>query len=232
MLQKIKQLFNKEAVKDGTVSKSKIHSYLPKKPVVVEAGAHVGVDTVEMAQAWKDATIHAFEPVKEIYKQLEANTKDLSNVHAYELALGEKTGKADIFVSGGTSDGSSSLLKPKDHITSHPEVTFKNKQTIKTITLSDWAKKYSVKKVDFFWLDMQGLELQVMKASPEVVKKASVIYTEVSLIETYEGAATYPEVRVWLESLGFTVVIEELPWEDMGNILFVNNKKLKELNGR
>lgn len=215
-------------VKPGTISKSVISQYLTDDPIIVEAGAHVGVDTIEMAKLWKNSTIHAFEPVKEIFEQLELNVNDLKNVTTYNLALGEKTGSDTIFVSGGTSDGSSSLLKPKDHITSHPDVTFKNKQKIQIMNLADWSKKYNVGSVDFFWLDMQGLELKVMQAAPEIIKKSRVVYTEVSLIETYEGVPTYPEVKKWMESLGFTAIIEELPWKDMGNILFVNNDVLND----
>jgi hypothetical protein len=48
-----------------------------------------------------------------------------------------------------------------------------------------------------------------------------VIYTEVSLVETYEGVALYPELKAFLIEQGFVVKQEQLPWPDMGNVLFV-----------
>ena len=46
-----------------TVAYSDIGRFIPADPVVVEAGAHDGTNTFEMAEFWPIATIHTFEPV-------------------------------------------------------------------------------------------------------------------------------------------------------------------------
>jgi FkbM family methyltransferase len=205
------------------VSKFEIAKYLPSNPVIVEAGAHIGIDTVEMARLWEAATIHAFEPVPKVYSKLQDNVKRLKNVHTYEIALSDKTGVQEIFISGGRSDGSSSLLRPKEHLKTHPDVTFNEVVKVQTLTLNDWMSLNRIKHIDFLWLDMQGMELSVMKASSEVIREVKVIYTEVSLIETYEAAASYSEIKRWLGRQGFHPEIEKFPWEDMGNVLFIKD---------
>jgi len=40
--------------------------YLPANPVIIEAGAFNGSDTIKLAKKWPQATIHAFEPVPAI----------------------------------------------------------------------------------------------------------------------------------------------------------------------
>ncbi|MFM7859337.1 MAG: FkbM family methyltransferase [Flammeovirgaceae bacterium] len=192
-------------------------------PVIIEAGAHIGSDTTEMSKIWPQASIHAFEPIPEIYSKLVANTKKCINVKTYPIALSNLTGTVEINVSSGSSDGSSSLLKPKEHFNEHPDVKFERKTTISTITLDEWAANNNISKVDFAWLDMQGFEFPVLKASESILKTINVIYTEVSLKEMYEGAALYPEFKELLNSKGFRVELEEMPYNDFGNVLFVKD---------
>lgn len=217
----LRKVFGKSAELDGTISKDAIGKYLPPSPTIVEAGAHVGVDTAEMAALWPSSKIYAFEPVPGIYKQLVANVRPYKNIKAYKLALSNKTGKNKIYVSGGRSDGSSSLLKPKEHLKIHPDVTFNSSVDIETITLEDWMLENKVSKVDFLWLDMQGFELQVLKSCKPLLKHVSAIYTEVNLVENYEKGALYEELKSWLNNQGFEPTIERMPWADGGNVLFI-----------
>ena len=193
---------------------------LPSSPVLLEAGAFNGADTLSMHYAWPNATIYAFEPVTESFALLKKRTRFIKNVNIYNMALGDRTGTSTINVSQGKSAASSSLLEPKDHITSYPDVEFESSLEIKTITLNDWAKQYAVSKVDFMWLDMQGFELFALKAGNEVLQNVKAIYMEVSIIELYKGSPLYDEVREWMASKGFKVLLEELNETD-GNVLFV-----------
>lgn len=189
-------------------NKKYIEQFLPKNPVILEAGAHVGVDTVEMAHMWPGSTIYAFEPVPILYHQLVSATSNLSNVRCYELALGSQTGKAQFYVSSGTSNASSSLLKPKDHLIQHPLVTFNETIEVKTQTLDEWAEHHGVDRIDFMWLDMQGYELTMLKASPKIMRTVSVIFLEVSREELYYGTSLFNEVNAWLTSQGFRYICE------------------------
>jgi len=215
----LRKILNKG--RKGEIPKSFIRRFLPKSPVVIESGAHVGTDTVEMSRLWPKGVIHAFEPVPGIFAKLEENTKGLRNVRLYNCALGSGNGTATMFVSGGRSDSSSSLLKPKEHLSEHPDVDFNTQIEVPVTTLDDWAEKNGVRCADLLWLDMQGFELAAMKAGEKLLSTVSVIHLEVSLKEVYSGVPLYPEVRRWLEERGFRAVREELPWPDMGNVLFV-----------
>ena len=54
----------------GVLPKKYFLKFLPENPVILEAGAHKGKDTVEMAKLWPAGTIHAFEPVPSLFKKL------------------------------------------------------------------------------------------------------------------------------------------------------------------
>jgi len=213
--------FQKKKNDTGCIEKSILRKYIPRNPVVIEAGAHIGRDTVEMAKTWRKGTIYAFEPVDSLYAKLETNTKKYANVICQKYALGDQTRQGVINVSGGTSNGSSSLLPPKEHLTFHPSVTFEKMQAVDIITLDDWAKKMKIESFDFLWLDLQGMEMSVLQASPRILKTVKALYTEVSLIPLYENAPLYPEFKNWLADQGFYVKQELLAWKDSGNVLFL-----------
>lgn len=208
----------------GIISKETIKRYLPVSPVIVEAGAHVGFDTLEMSTLWPQASIHAFEPIPSIYAQLVANTRDRANITCHPLALGATTGHASMFVSTGGSDGSSSLLRPAEHLVDHPDVKFESEIEVETVTIDDWARRAGIARIDFLWLDLQGYELAALAAGSDLLREVSVIHTEVNLKTTYEKAPHYSELRFWLEQRNFRVVKEAVPWADGGNVLFVRNR--------
>jgi FkbM family methyltransferase len=212
--------------KEGVISKAVVKKYLPAKPVIIDCGAHDGGDTVELADILK-GEVHAFEPVAEIYDRLLKYTANCKNVHCYQVALSNKDGVQDFYLSEGEfemSDMSSSLMEPKEHLVDHPGIQFKKKISVQSLTLDSWAAMNNIEKVDMLWLDMQGFELNMLKASERILPTVKVIYTEVSLKETYKGVPLYPEYKQYLEAQGFKVLMEEINiYPDMGNVLFVRN---------
>lgn len=217
-------LFSDES---GKIAKDLIVRFLPNDPIIIDAGAHDGTDTKELALLWPDGMIYAFEPVPSLFYRLCNRTLYLHNVRQHQEALGSKTGIAIFHVSGGSSDGSSSLLAPKRHLDFHPSVSFDQMIDVNVFTLDDWAAIHDIQKIDLMWLDMQGSELAMLKASPRMLATTKVIYTEVSLVELYEGCPLYDEVKNWLSLQGFEVVWEGLPWPDGGNVLFVRKELIK-----
>jgi FkbM family methyltransferase len=220
------QRFGIPKKKEEKISKSILKRYLSNDPVVIDCGAHDGSDSVELIRIL-GGTVHAFEPVKEIFKRLQINTKPYNKISCYNIALSNKTGKQLFYISGGASDGSSSLLEPLSHLVDHPDTVFDRNIEVETVRLDDWAKLNNIPKVDMLWLDMQGFELQMLQASVNILNTVSVIHTEVSTKETYKDVVVYDAFKCFLEEKGFSVVLEAIPpgW-DMGNVLFVKKSIL------
>jgi FkbM family methyltransferase len=197
---------------------------LNKNSIIVEAGTADGSDTLFFSQNFKEGKIYGFEPIPNLYYDTMNKVHKFSNVEVINAALSEKTGKCKIFVSDrfGSDWGSSSILKPKDHLDVHPEITFKNELEINTVNLDDWFLQKNEQIIDLMWLDMQGYEPVVLKSSPKALKKTRYLYTEVSLIETYENVMLYPEFKNFLIENDFEIIFEDLPWKDMGNVLLKN----------
>ncbi|MGF1924716.1 MAG: FkbM family methyltransferase [Bacteroidia bacterium] len=208
-----------------TISKGSFRKYLPKNPVIIDCGAHIGADSIELSKIFPNAQIHSFEPVPGVFEQLSRGASSYKNIFRHQLALSNENKKSKMFVSSMGSDGSSSLLPPKTHLEDHPNVLFEEVIEINAKTLDTWAKENNITHVDLLWLDMQGFEYQALEASPKILATVKVIHTEVSIKETYEGVLMYSSFKKWLQEQGFEAVKEVIPeGTDMGNVVFVRSK--------
>lgn len=202
------------------ILKEQITQYLPKRPIIVEAGAHIGRDTLRMSALWPEAQIHAFEPVSSLYEQLLSQTVDLQNVVCYNLALSDHTGTERLHVSSGASTAVSSLFEPYEYLKDRPQVKFEA-QMVPTMTLDRWAQDYGIDQVDFLWLDMQGAEKKVLDASPKIVETVGCLVMEASLTQRFKETPLFKELKPWIEEKGFTVVQRDEPKHNKVNMLCV-----------
>ena len=205
------------------ISPKEISRFLESPGTIVEAGAFDGRDTLSLAKQWPLADVHAFEPIPEAFGSLTTCTRHLSRVTCYQLALSDRSGHQDIHVSSSAAQGlhsdASSLLRPTGHLELLPGVSYNTRISVQTITLDDWATAVGVSSVDLLWLDLQGMELQVLEASPTVVSNCRAIMLEISRRHLYEGAPLQPEVVSWLHSQGFREVLNRVSLY-FGNSLF------------
>jgi FkbM family methyltransferase len=205
-----------------------LKQFLPDNPIIVEAGAFDGNDTKKMALQWPKGTIHAFEPVPEIYERLLKNTNEFSNVMRYPVALSDHNGIAQFYISErpsrpGIASQAGSLYKPKERLTKSPLI-FPRTTTVTTIMLDQWAYENNINSIDLLWLDTQGHELAIVQAAPHMINNIKVVLAEVSFIESYEGQPRYEEVVAWMIEHGFEYVgrdFEDTTKSFFGNVLFV-----------
>jgi hypothetical protein len=95
---------------------------------------------------------------------------------------------------------------------------------VSTKTIDDWALENQIFKIDFLWLDMQGMELQVLKASPQILQTVAVIHTEVHYMENYKGVPLVSQLKEWLFGQGFQIFLETQENINYGNITFIRSK--------
>lgn len=206
----------------GEIDKAALLDMLPDARTVIDCGAHAGTDTSELARLWPAATIHAIEPAAEIYRQLVINTFRHPNVVRHPVCIGIADGVGELHVSGGSSNASSSLLAPTGHLQAHPGVTFERVEPTEMMTFDSWADAQGIDLVDLMWLDMQGMEINCLTASPQLLSRTRAIYTEVMTTELYARATLFDEARDWLQSRGFALVWHDLAFANGGNALFLN----------
>lgn len=199
-------------------SRELLTELLPQDAYIIEAGAHIGRDTIKLAQLFPQGTIYAFEPNPHTFEQLRTATQTLPNIHCYQLALSNNTGTATFYVSTEIS-ALSSLHKPGAMLEKRPSLSFEQ-IVIETITLDEWVKKHNIPRVDFIWLDTQGHELTVLQGAQTILPEVKALLIEVNLEQRYHNQPLYPEIRSYLETYGFNVTLEHLHHGTWGNVLF------------
>jgi FkbM family methyltransferase len=202
-----------------------ISRHIPSDPVIVEAGAHDGTSTAEMATFWPKAVIHAFEPVPDAAASVSNRIAAFGHrVKCHACGLGPFDGDAEMHLSGRGTTGdcqSSSVLPPTEkQLREFPDVHFTMVKKVAMRRLDSFAAVEGIDRVDFMWLDMQGYELQALEGATQTLRTTSAVHMEVSNVRLYEGAPLYPEVRASMARWGFVPVIEAF-FRVSGNVLFV-----------
>ena len=199
-----------------------ISRFLSVDSVIVEAGAADGLDTQKLASLVPRGTVYAFEPFAPMFRQLTLNTKSFTNIVCEPYALGVADGSEPFFASlrDGNSGESGSLLEPSQHQRFYPDIQFSIADTVDCVNLDNYFGQSARTFPDFAWLDLQGMELEVLRSSPNVREGLRAIWTEVCRVPLYRGAPTYGEVKRTLRGWGFVVAIDRVG-AVAGNILFV-----------
>jgi FkbM family methyltransferase len=167
-----------------------------------------------------------------LQKTLQKKTAPYKNITTYGYAVSDTTGNAPLHIAekkSGTITQASSLRAPYERLQWSP-IQFPYTIPVPTITLDAWATEYIVHKIDFLWLDAQGHELSILRASPQILSTVQLLYTEVGFVEAYTGQDTADAVCEWLCMQGFIPVAKDFTdtssWF-FGNILFVRNHLLQ-----
>jgi FkbM family methyltransferase len=158
---------------------------------VIHIGAHYGEEVKDyLNNNINDVVL--FEPLEENYNIILQNVPD--NIIVHNVALGSVPGDYEMFVSSNEKQ-SSSLLKPKLHLTHHPNVSFPYSTKVKVETLDNYKLQNSY---NFINMDVQGYELEVLKGAKETLKHVDYVYCEVNRAEVYENNAFVEEIDSFL----------------------------------
>lgn len=166
---------------------------------IIHVGAHDGGELPVYLQNGITKVIF-FEPLPDIFKTLEENIKNHSDVKAYNCALGSKQEEKSLNISNNLY--SSSLLAPKKHLEIHREVTFTQNIQVPVKTLDS----FEIKNYNFLNMDVQGYELEVLRGGTETLKQIDYIFTEINFQEVYENCVLDYQLDSFLKEYNFTRV--------------------------
>jgi len=173
---------------------------------IIHIGGHYGEEIDEYIRNGIQEIV-IFEPLSDSFDILCENIQELNaNIIAHQVALGSEETTATMYVSDNEKQ-SSSLLKPKVHITHHPHVKFPETEEVEVKVLDD----FDYTKYNFINMDVQGYELEVLKGATETLKHVDYVYCEVNRDEVYEGNAYVEELDEFLSAYNMERV--ETSWE-------------------
>ncbi|MBN2803979.1 MAG: FkbM family methyltransferase, partial [Deltaproteobacteria bacterium] len=146
--------------------------------------------------------IIAFEVDEKLCNDLNSATP--SNIQYYPKALGERTETRDFFMTAHPMCASLFISDDKfiDLYNGLEVSRFKEKMTLDTVSIEDFAAENNIENIDFIKIDIQGAELDVFKGGSGLVSKSLMIVTEVEFLPLYKGQPLFGDVSAYLSELG------------------------------
>ena len=183
---------------------------------IIHIGAHYGEEISEYIDNGIQDII-LFEPLVENFDILSKKVKTLNaNIEGYQVALGSKKGDATMYVSDNEKQ-SSSVLKPKVHLTHHPHVKFPSTEEVEVHLLDD----YNSNDYNFINMDVQGYELEVLKGGTKTLEHVDYVYCEVNRDEVYENNAYVEELDEFLSDYNMKRVETDWAGDIWGDALYI-----------
>jgi FkbM family methyltransferase len=176
-----------------------------KLRTVVDVGANRGQFSLFALHTFPAAKIISLEPLPEPAARFRRVFAEEPRVTLHNAALAPATGQSLMHVS--RQDDSSSLLP----ITATQGQLFRGTdevrtETVRTAPLSEFLDGNSIEEPALLKLDVQGYELEALRACGDLLDKFAYVYAEGSFVELYEGQVLADDLIAWLRERGYELV--------------------------
>jgi FkbM family methyltransferase len=206
-----------------------LKSYFPENPVIVEAGAFYGNETVRAARNWPKGRVITFEPNPYAFEKLLKTLQDenVYNVEPHCLGLNTFNGNDLLYISRGWTGKDFAYEYASSVLPVTPEMQgfARGPQiVIPCVNLDTWCLKNQIDRIDLLKLELEGLELAVLKSSPRILSTAQVIYIKTFINPHREGMTEYSELKKFLEEEQFKLVAHWYTLHVEGYAIFVREE--------
>jgi FkbM family methyltransferase len=128
--------------------------------VVVDAGANIGIYSEFLSRCvGSTGVVHSFEPSPDNFKRLYAATRKLSNVRLSQAAVGDQSGKSELYLSDKLNVDHRAYMAAGDSRRTVP---------IEIVALDDYFKPGE--RVDLIKMDIQGYELHALRGANRLLE--------------------------------------------------------------
>lgn len=169
--------------------------------LVVDVGANRGQFALFARHCWPRARIVSFEPLPAAAKLCRMVMNGDPNFTLIEAAIAVSKGTSVINVTA--DDDSSSLLALGERHRALYGSTVVKTLEVQTGRLTDFLPKAEIPPSALIKIDVQGFELEVLRASEDLLPLVSHVYTELSFVELYGGQPLAGEAVSYLDAGGF-----------------------------
>lgn len=138
---------------------------IAEKPIIIDIGANVGYFALGAKKVFPAAEIHCFEPVDQTFVCLKKNLAGFRKVYFHKQAIGNRNGTT--FIKTDSEQPSLSTLDKKGG------------QRTEIIRLDSFYKKHlDGKQVDILKVDVEGLELDVLRGGVRLISQTKYLHME------------------------------------------------------
>ena len=199
---------------------NRLGEHLPNVKGAIHVGAHEGEE-----RGWykdmKFTQVYWFEPNKIPFQVLKYNLRSYGNQFAVNMGVHDILKETKLHVANNGQ--SSSILEFGTHKKYHPAVKYVGDQDIKLVRIDEFFNYEYLKQFNILNVDVQGVELNVIKSFGEWITVLDYINAEVNEQETYIGGQLIGEIDEYLSGYGFTRKVTEMTSAHWGDALYVKD---------
>ncbi len=210
-----------------------IRKVIDKEDVICffDIGANVGQTSSKINHYFPNAIIYAFEPVKNTFDQLVANTQAIPKIRVYQNAMGAMQGELTIY-HRPESEWNSLVKELNDLAKNEGAVS----EMVQVNTIDHFMNEQQLKKIDILKSDTEGFELQVLQGAKYSLqeKLIDMLYIEIGFEKGDQQHTHWIEVVNHLEQYGYSFcgLFESSYGLDLkpyyGNALFMSQTRLAD----
>jgi FkbM family methyltransferase len=173
-----------------------------KDPVIYDIGANRGTWTALAKSAFPAATIHSFEPLKELHGDFHAMTSQLTCVLLHPIALGSTRQILPFHVN--SFQDTSSMLPLAELGRREWSITEESCSDVEVWDIDSYQHLHGLPEPALMKLDIQGFELECLRGAAKILLKSSpAILAEVSFEKFYENQCLFEDVSGFLGKFGY-----------------------------
>lgn len=188
---------------------------------ILHVGAHEAEELADyQAASWGNSQVIWVEALPAKVESLRERLGALANHRVIQALAWSKTGES-ISLIETTNTQSSSVLALGEHARLYPEIKPGKTHELKTVSLGESPEILSLPRIDLVNLDVQGAELEVLRGLSAVMDRIAAVYSEVNLIEIYQGNPLISDIDGYLTGQGFKLVDVELLPDGWGDALWL-----------
>ena len=198
--------------------------YLKEKRGAIHVGAHEGKERNWYIQQGFDKVIW-FEPNKEVFNRLQERIGSVFGHKAHNLGVHDTLDKAVLHIANNNGQ-SSSILDLGTHKVYYPKIKYIQDQEIQLIRLDNFfsIEGNNISDFNFLNIDVQGVELNVVKSFGTLITKMDYIYTEVNEEYLYCDCTLINEIDTYLNKFGFSRKATRMTSNKWGDAFYLKIK--------
>ncbi len=194
---------------------------------VIHVGAHAGQERIAYSacglirQMW-------IEPQPEVFQRLRAAIPESRHVRLFNVACGDRTGRAVMHRLVGNDGRSNSLLRPTLHLERWPGLHAEGTLEVQVVRLDDLLAQSGLAASDFslLVLDVQGFELGVLRGADRTLDAIDAVACEVASVPLYENGSTAESLDAHLADRGFARVVTKWSAGCAGDAFYIRRSLL------
>ncbi|WP_428658478.1 FkbM family methyltransferase [Runella sp.] len=182
-----------------------IAKYTPDFNSILDIGANHGQFLFAARTRFPNAVIHSFEPLPELFDNLQKKTAGLEGIYINNTALSNVEEEIAFYESEYSHI--SSALKVSDNNTNPKYKESKTKEIkVACTTLNTYVGSISLKRPTLLKIDAQGLEKTILEGANKVLGKIDYIVLELAFEKLYDSQPIFEEIHDLLSKQGFALV--------------------------